>query len=90
MPETDAIASMPADLRFDEAVVCEGAWYADTYLKQFSLKPGRSILIYGASGAIGTAAVQLAKACGARVTAVAEPAISISPARSAPTGSSTT
>ena len=70
IPETDAIATMPAGLRFDEAVVCEGAWYADTYLKQFDLKPGRSILIYGASGAIGTAAVQLAKASGATVTAV--------------------
>ncbi len=68
--ETDAIATMPAGLGFDEAVVCEGAWYADTYLKQFGLKPGHSILIYGASGAIGTSAVQLAKAYGAAVTAV--------------------
>jgi NADPH:quinone reductase-like Zn-dependent oxidoreductase len=41
-----------------------------TCLKQADLHPGRTILIYGASGAIGTAGVQLAKAFGAEVTAV--------------------
>jgi len=61
---------LPAGIRFGEAVVCEGAWYADTNLQAFCLQPGHSILIYGASGAIGTAAVQLAKSRGAKVTAV--------------------
>jgi NADPH:quinone reductase-like Zn-dependent oxidoreductase len=70
LPENGAIAAMPAHARFDEAVVGEGAGYADTYLKAFDLKPGDRILIYGASGAIGTAAVQLAKSRGAVVTAV--------------------
>jgi NADPH:quinone reductase-like Zn-dependent oxidoreductase len=70
VPETAAMATMPADTPFGEAVVCEGAWYADTYLRAFQLKPGHSILIYGAGGAIGTAAVQLAKSYGAKVTAV--------------------
>ncbi|MGI9303379.1 MAG: NAD(P)-dependent alcohol dehydrogenase [Gammaproteobacteria bacterium] len=70
VPENGAIAAMPTGLCFDEAVVCEGAWYADMYLKRFRLEPGHEILIYGASGAIGTAAVQLAKSCGANVTAV--------------------
>jgi NADPH:quinone reductase-like Zn-dependent oxidoreductase len=70
VPETGPIAVMPANTRFEEAVVCEGAFYADSGLKQFCLGPGHGILIYGASGAIGSAAVQLAKSYGAEVTAV--------------------
>lgn len=65
-----AVAAMPAGARFDEAVVCEGAFYANAILRKIDLKPGDSILIYGGSGAIGTAIVQLAKAIGAAVTAV--------------------
>ena len=70
MPETGPIAHMPSSLRFDQAVVCEGAFYANPAIEHFGLKPGHKILIYGASGAIGTAAVQLAKDRGAEVTAV--------------------
>jgi NADPH:quinone reductase-like Zn-dependent oxidoreductase len=70
VPETGAIGVMPANLRFEEAVVCEGAYYADSGLKKFRIGPGHRILIYGASGAIGSAAVQLAKSYGADVTAV--------------------
>ncbi len=50
---------MPEGKRFDEVVVGEGAWYADTYLKKFNLGPGHNILIYGASGAIGTSVVRI-------------------------------
>jgi NADPH:quinone reductase-like Zn-dependent oxidoreductase len=71
MPETGTIVTMPEGISFNEAVVCEGAWYAHTNLHEFGLKSGHKILIYGASGAIGTAAVQLAKFYGAEVTAVA-------------------
>jgi NADPH:quinone reductase-like Zn-dependent oxidoreductase len=70
MSETGAIAHMPSNLRFDQAVICEGAFYANPAIEHFALKPGHRILIYGASGAIGTAALQLAKARGAEVTAV--------------------
>jgi NADPH:quinone reductase-like Zn-dependent oxidoreductase len=72
VPADGAIAPMPAGLSFAEAVVCEGALYADSNLRSFGLRPGDSILVYGASGAIGTAAVQLAKSYGAIVTAVTD------------------
>lgn len=70
MPETGPIARMPSNLRFDQAVVCEGAYYAHPIIERFALQPGHRILIYGASGAIGTAALQLARERGAEITAV--------------------
>ena len=69
--ETGALAHMPADLTFEEAAaVCDGASIALAALRAADLRPGRSILIYGASGSIGTAAVQLARSFDAHVTAV--------------------
>jgi NADPH:quinone reductase-like Zn-dependent oxidoreductase len=70
MSETGPIASMPTNLRFDEAVLCEGAYYANASVEKLGYKPSDKVLIYGASGAIGTAALQLAKLRGAEVTAV--------------------
>jgi NADPH:quinone reductase-like Zn-dependent oxidoreductase len=70
MAETGAIARLPSNLPFDQAVICEGAFYANPIIEHFALRPGHKILIYGASGAIGTAALQLAKDRGAEVTAV--------------------
>src|SRR5438876_1752148 len=62
---------MPAGMSFEEAApVTDGALNALTCLKQADLRTGRTILIYGASGAIGTAGVQLARAFGADATAV--------------------
>lgn len=70
MPETGPIAKMPEGMKFDKAPVCEGAYYANASVTSFDLKPGHKILIYGASGAIGVAALQLAKYSGAEVSAV--------------------
>ena len=70
LPETAPIALIPEGMPFEAAVLCEGAWYANTNLSAFGLKPGHRILIYGGSGAIGSAAVQLAKYYGAEVTSV--------------------
>jgi NADPH:quinone reductase-like Zn-dependent oxidoreductase len=62
---------MPAGMSFEEAApICDGALNALMCLKQADLRKGRRILIYGASGAIGTAGVQLARYFGAEVTAV--------------------
>ena len=72
VPEGRSIARLPDRVRFTEAVVGEGIWYAKTYLDAFALGEGHRLLVYGASGAIGTAAVQLAKARGAAVTAVVD------------------
>src|ERR1700689_1220930 len=65
-----AVAAMPAGARYDGGGVCEGAFYANAVLKRIDLKVGQWIMIYGATGAIGTAMVQLAKSSGAVVTAV--------------------
>jgi NADPH:quinone reductase-like Zn-dependent oxidoreductase len=71
MRASGRIARMPAGMRFEEAApVSDGGLNALTCLKQADLRKGRRILIYGASGAIGTAGVQLAKYFGADVTAV--------------------
>lgn len=66
-----AVAMMPDGTPFDVAAAStDGAILAMTYLRRVDLQPGQRILIYGASGAIGSAGVQLAKHAGAHVTAV--------------------
>jgi len=72
VPEDGCIATMPEGLPFEQAVVCEGALYAQACLAKLNLKPGDTVLIYGASGAIGTAATQLARSAGVHVTAVVD------------------
>jgi NADPH:quinone reductase-like Zn-dependent oxidoreductase len=71
LPENAAVALKPADLAYDEAAVIPyGAVMALALLRRVDLRPGRRILINGASGGIGSAAVQIAKRLGADVTAV--------------------
>ena len=62
---------MPDKLNFDEAAaLTEGAHYALVDIRAAKVKPGQNVLVYGATGAIGSAAVQLLKYFGATVTAV--------------------
>lgn len=68
--EGGLLARKPKGMTFEEAAaVCDGALLALTCLKPAERR-GQSVLVYGASGSIGTAAVQLAKYFGAEVTAV--------------------
>ena len=69
--EHGVVAHMPAGLTFEEAAaIPDGALGALTCLRRGGLRAGQKILVYGASGSIGTAGVQLAKHFGADVTAV--------------------
>lgn len=66
-----AFATIPDGIAFEVAAAStDGAILAMTYLQRVELQPGQRILIYGASGSIGSAGVQLAKHAGAHVTAV--------------------
>jgi NADPH:quinone reductase-like Zn-dependent oxidoreductase len=65
------LAHKPAGMTFEEAAaVCDGAALALACLRNADVREGRSIVVYGASGSVGTAAVQLARHFGADVTAV--------------------
>jgi NADPH:quinone reductase-like Zn-dependent oxidoreductase len=72
MRESAPLAQMPAGMTFEEAAaICDGAILALGCLRRADLRRGQRILIYGASGSIGTAGVQLAKkSFEAHVTAV--------------------
>ncbi len=71
MPENAPLARKPAGMSFEEATaVCDGASLALACLRKGDLREGRSIVVYGASGSVGTAGVQLARYFGADVTAV--------------------
>ncbi len=71
MRESTSLARKPAGTTFEEAAaVCDGAILALGCLRPAGLRKGKTILVYGASGSIGTAAVQLARYFDADVTAV--------------------
>ena len=71
VPSGAAIARKPRNMSFEDAVTLVfGGLTARGFLKQTSIRPGAAVLINGASGAVGTAAVQLAAHAGAQVTGV--------------------
>jgi NADPH:quinone reductase-like Zn-dependent oxidoreductase len=71
VPQDGAITVKPRNMDFEEAVTLVfGGITARAFLNAAPLRPGAGVLINGASGAVGTAAVQLAKQAGAHVTAV--------------------
>ena len=73
MRETAALADKPPSMTFEEAAaVCDGMSLALPSLEAAGVGEGTRLLIYGASGSVGTAAVQLAHHLGAHVTAVTE------------------
>ena len=69
--EAGLLAHMPVGMTFEEATaVCDGMSQALRHLRKGGVGTGTRLLVYGASGSCGTAAVQLAKDLGAHVTAV--------------------
>jgi len=74
VPQDGSLATMPANLTYEEAAPStEGSHYALAFIRKADVRSGQDVLVNGATGAIGSAAVQLLRHAGARVTAVCGP-----------------
>ena len=75
IPEDGSLTTMPANLTYVEAAPStEGSHYALAQIRGANIAEGQDVLVYGATGAIGSAAVQLLKSLGVNVTAVCDTA----------------
>jgi NADPH:quinone reductase-like Zn-dependent oxidoreductase len=71
LPENDLIVLKPSNMTFEQAAAVPiGGLTALRFLRQGGVKAGQSLLIYGASGSVGTFSIQIGKYLGAEVTAV--------------------
>lgn len=71
LAEDSTVEKMPDNLSYEEAAaVLFGGTTALHFLRKANLKEGQKVLIYGASGSVGTSAVQIARHFGAKVTGV--------------------
>lgn len=71
MKENDIIALKPTNMSFEEATtIPNGAFTALGIIKQVNIQKGTKILIFGASGSVGTFAIQFAKNLGAEITSI--------------------
>jgi NADPH:quinone reductase-like Zn-dependent oxidoreductase len=71
LPENTLIALKPSNMTFEEAATVPiGGLTAIRFLKKAGITKGHNVLIYGASGSVGSFAVQLARYFGANVTAI--------------------
>jgi NADPH:quinone reductase-like Zn-dependent oxidoreductase len=73
MPDDGSLATIPANVTYEQAAPStEGSHYALSMIRKAKIARGQDVMVYGATGAIGSAAVQLLKNFGVTVTAVCD------------------
>jgi NADPH:quinone reductase-like Zn-dependent oxidoreductase len=73
VPDDGLLATMPANVTYEQAAPgTEGSHYALSFIRKAKIQSGQGVLVNGATGALGSAAVQLLKSLGADVTATCD------------------